>query len=159
MLWLFKYLIDRWPLRGVGMEEWKNGTSQITFVSYLFNLHPKAAQLGRFGSAYWTELPKILDEEKIQSSWLHTYVKNSVVPNATAAQELLQSFNAQHKGKQVHATLDSFLSIKTIAGAIRDYIKMRKLSRLSTAIVSRCLNKKTQSIESLLWPLFKKDWE
>lgn len=159
VLWLLKYLIDRWSLRGVGVEEWKRGTSQITFVSYLFNLHPKAAQLGRFESNYWTELPKILDEEKIQSSWLHTYVKNSVAPNAKAARELLQSFNAKHEGKQVHATLDSFLGVKTIAGAIRDYIKIRKLSWFSTAIVQKCLKKETQSIESLLWPLFKKDWE
>lgn len=159
MLWLFKHLIDRWPLRGVGVEEWKKGTSQITFVSYLFNLHPKAAQLGRFESNYWTELPKILDEEKIQSSWLHTYVKNSVVPNAKAAQELIQSFNVQHKGEQVHAALDSFLNIKTIAGAIGDYLKMQKFSWLNTAIVSKCLAKKSQSIEPLLWPLFKKDWE
>ncbi|MDC0992859.1 hypothetical protein OAS14_00675 [Alphaproteobacteria bacterium] len=159
MVWLLKYLFDRWPLRGVGIEEWKKGAGQTTFISYLFHLQPKAAQVGLFESHYWTELPNVLDKEEIRSSWLHIYVKNSVAPNAKSAKRLIEDFNQNHKGKQAHVALDTFLSIKTVTGAIRDYLRIRKISRVNTASVSDCLVKDSQLMESLLWALFKKDWE
>jgi surface carbohydrate biosynthesis protein (TIGR04326 family) len=159
VFWLLKYLIDRWPLRGTGIEDWKKVTTAITFISYLFNLQPKAARVGRFESNYWTELPNVLDKEKIQSSWLHIYVKNSVTPNAKSAAKLLQNFNAHHKGDQIHVALDSFLSIKSVAGAIKDYLNIKRISRLSTYTVSKSFVKDSQLMESLLWPLFKNDWE
>ena len=158
-IWLLKYLVERWPLRGVGFKEWERGTSQITFISYLFNLQPKAARLGQFKSNYWTELPNVLDEDKIRSSWLHTYVKNSIVPNAKSAAKLIQSFNKKHRGKQIHTTLDAFLNMKIIARTMRDYLRVQKISGLNTATVSDCLIQEGQLIRSLLWPLFKKDWK
>lgn len=159
MFWLVKYTIERWPLRGVGVVEWTKSQTKITFVSYFFNLHAQAAQQGRFGSNYWTELPNILSSSEIQSSWLHTYIKSSVAPNAKSAANLLKSFNTNQKGEQVHVALDSFLSIKIIVRAIQDYLTIRKISQLNTATVSQCLVKDSQLIESLLWPLFKRDWE
>ena len=158
-IWLIKYLVDRWPLRGIGVKDWERGKSQITFMSYLFNLQPESARLGNFYSNYWTELPNVLDEDKICSSWLHTYVKNSIVPDAKSAGKLIQSFNKKHRGKQVHTTLDAFLNIKIIARTIRDYINIQKVNRLNTVTVSKCLIQKGELIESLLWPLFKKDWK
>ena len=147
-------MVERWPLRGVGFKEWERGTSQITFISYLFNLQPKAARLGQFKSNYWTELPNVLDEDKIRSSWLHTYVKNSIVPNAKSAAKLIQSFNKKHRGKQIHTTLDAFLNMKIIARTMRDYLRVQKISGLNTATVSDCLIQEGQLINHI-WPLFK----
>ena len=45
-IWLFKHLINRWPFRGVGLDEWKRTEGTHTFITYLFNLEPKALQEG-----------------------------------------------------------------------------------------------------------------
>ena len=45
--WLLKRLVERWPLRGVGVDKWRQSSGRLTFVSYLFNLVPKAIQAGR----------------------------------------------------------------------------------------------------------------
>ena len=156
--WLLKYLIDRWPLRGVGFEEWRKAKSQVTFVSYFFNLQSRSARAGRYESAYWTKLPDILDEREICSSWLHLYVKNPLAPNAKSAAQLLRSFNANGNGKQVHVFLDSFLTIKTVIFAFRDYLRIRRLILKDFSKISQFKIKQNQSMESVLWPLFKKDW-
>lgn len=158
-VWLLKHLIERWPLSGVGVTEWKKEKRQVTFISYLFNLKPDAARAGYFESYYWTDLPGVLDHEKIRSNWLHIYVKNPVAPDAKAAAKLLQSFNTTHKGKQAHIALDSFLSVKTVAGAIRDYYRVQKFSRINIASAFKCHAGENPVMESLLWMLFKKDWE
>ena len=36
-IWLMYYLLSNWPLKGVGVKEWRKTTATTTFVSYLFN--------------------------------------------------------------------------------------------------------------------------
>ena len=158
-LWLIKYLLDRWTLRGVGVEEWRKTKSQITFVSYFFNLQSKAAQAGRFESDYWTKLPSILDKKKTLSSWLHLYVRSPIAPTANSAASILRSLNANQDAQQTHVFLDSFLSIKTVRRAIQDYNNIQRISRFNFTTISQCQFKDSELIYSLLWPLFKKDWE
>ena len=158
-LWLLKYLLDRWTLRGVGVEEWRKTKSRITFVSYFFNLQSKAAQAGRFESDYWTKLPSILGEKNTLSNWLHLYVKSPIAPNANSAANILRSFNANQNAQQTHVFLDSFLSIKTVRRAIQDYNNIKRISRFDLANVFQYQFKDSELIYSLLWPLFKKDWE
>ena len=159
VVWLLKYLFDRWSLCGVGIDAWKKGSSGITFISYLFNLKSKAIRAGRFDSNYWTELSHVLDKQEVRSNWLHLYVKNTTLPTAKSAKKLLQNFNEKYKGKQVHVALDSFMSLRTIIGTILDYFLIQRISRSSIATVSKFPTNKNQVMESLLWPLFKKDWQ
>lgn len=158
-IWLLKHLINCWPLCGVGVENWQKHKPQLTLVSYFFNLRPEAARKGRFDSYYWTKLPYVLGQKKIRTSWLHIYVKNSVSTTASSAAKLLTEFNANHKEEQAHVFLESFLSIRTVAGAIRDYIKIRRTSRVITKTVSKCLANNRDFSGLSLWPLFRKDWE
>ena len=157
--WLLRYLIDRWSLRGVGVEEWKKAKTQVTFVSYLFNLQTSAARAGRFESEYWTRLPYALDEENICSSWMHLYVKSPTVPTAESAAKLLRSFNTNGNGEQVHVALDSFLSIKTVVRTILDYLRVRRMSPKDYAKILECKKKELQLMERAIWPLFRRDWE
>lgn len=158
-VWLLKYLIDNWPLRGVGVEEWNTAKSQITFVSYFFNLQRNAAQTGHFESEYWTKLPYALSKEKIRSAWLHRYVKNSIAPTAKSAAKLIRIFNAKSNDQQVHVALESFLSIKTVIHAIKDYFRIRRVGNKDSFKVLQCGVKENQLMELAVWPLFKKDWE
>lgn len=157
--WLLKYLIYRWPLRGIGVEEWRKSRSKVTFVSYFFNLQSTAVRSGRFGSEYWTKLPNVLNKTKIRSSWLHLYVKGPTAPTAKSAADFLQIFNGKNDGQQTHVFLDSFLSIKIVSSAIWDYLRVRRAAPKNFFTISQLELKENESVESLLWPLFKKDWK
>jgi surface carbohydrate biosynthesis protein (TIGR04326 family) len=63
LAWLVWYLIDRWPLRSVGLKEWQLTDGRITFFSYLFHLDPDAAKQGYYESRYWANLPDTLQRE------------------------------------------------------------------------------------------------
>lgn len=157
-LWLVKYLIERWALRGVGIDEWKNSVSKSTFISYFFNFCPKAAKDGRFESFYWATLPAVLDDQNVSTSWLHIYVKNSVVPNAMSARKLILKFNESHNKRQVHVLLDSFLELRTILRAIRDFINVQRLGRVYSKKVFQAKPKNSLEIQAILHCLFEEDW-
>jgi len=156
---LLKYLIERWPLRGVGLNNWKQTPGHTTFISYFFNLLPQAAQAGQFESQYWTRLPQLLGAAEENTSWLHIFVKNPVVPDAKSAAKLLQRFNNSHESKQAHVVLDSFLSTMTVISAVRDFGKVRRLGRLKVERVLQSKAHTASSIMSILWPLFREDWD
>lgn len=158
-LWLLKYLIERWPLRGVGLYKWKNAVSRSTFISYFFNLNPQSAKQGRFESLYWTTLPSTLNDQRVNSSWLHIYVKNSVVPTAMSARKLISKFNASHREHQAHVFLDSFLGFRTILRAIRDFINVQRLGRVYFKKVFQAKPENSLSIQAILECLFEEDWK
>jgi len=158
-VWLLKYLVERWPLRGVGVDKWRQSSGRITFISYLFNLVPKAIQAGRLEDLYWTCLPKVLDEKDIDSCWLYVYVKSPAVPDARSAARLLGRFNDANNQHQTHVTLDSFLSINVVLNTIRDYLRVRRFGRLKSYVFQRQETHKKSTIESVLLPLFSEDWD
>ena len=43
------YFIDRWPLRGAGIQEWKKTKAQTTFCSYFFNLEIDTKKINLIG--------------------------------------------------------------------------------------------------------------
>ncbi len=130
---LVHYLMDRWKLKGLGIEKWKKSSGTISFISYFFNIDSGLADENRYKSAYWSELPEILEKKNVQSNWLHIYVKNELVPTASSAKKLIEKFNNTYKDKQNHLLLDSFLSLsiinKTIVSWLRIMAKHRKIKK------------------------------
>jgi len=150
-IWLVYYLIFNWPLKGVGLKEWRKTTATSTFVSYLFNLEPEAARKGQFDSHYWTTLTDSMSAKQHSTNWLHIYIKDDLLPSAKKASSLIRQFNKSHQGSQVHVTLASFLSISVIFRTLKDWYKVIKLNKLiSKQLMINC---------GYLWPLFKKDCE
>ncbi len=150
LMWLANHIISRWSLRGVGVKRWKNSRAAITFISYLFNLDPVAAEQGCYRSGYWTELPNMLDKEQISSNWLHMYIKSELLPNASAARKMIERFNQSHKRSQNHVVLDSFISLGVVWGASRSWYRTVKLKGV--------LEKGLQEKCGYLWPLLKRDF-
>jgi len=148
-IWLAYYSFSKWPLKGVGLKEWRNTTATTTFISYLFNLVPEATREGRYESMNWTRLTDLLNKSQHSSNWLHIYVKSSLLPSAKKARDFIQQLNNTKNGNQVHVTLTSFLTVPLIFKALRDWYKIFKLSNLIT--------KQIQINCYYLWPLFKKD--
>jgi len=148
-IWLTNYLFSNWPLKGVGVKEWRKTSATSTFVSYLFNLVPEATKEGRYESHYWTKLNNLMDDEQHSSNWLHIYVKDKILPSSKKARNLIQQFNSSQKGHQVHVTLASFLSIQLIWHTLKDWYKVLKLNKM--------VCKQLKSSSGYLWPLFRKD--
>ena len=113
---------------------------EITFT-YLYNLHPDSYQKGYFGSDYWADLHQDLSSKNLRSKCLHIYIKNSMTPSASSAAVLLKRLNLNRQSGQTHVSLDSFLSIRTVLGAIRDYVRIRSFGSAAINVFSFFQNK------------------
>ena len=122
--WFWRHLISHWVLRGIGVDKWKNTTGKVTFISYLFNLNSEYKEKGFFESGYWGVLPKKLREGKVQTNWLHIYIKDNLVPDALAAKKTIMKFNESHDGEQVHVTLYSFLSVRLVVKVLKEWFSL-----------------------------------
>lgn len=153
LAWLTTYLIKRWPLRSVGLEEWRRTKGSVTFVSYLFNLVPEAAREGRFASRYWADLPETLQQAGCDTNWLHIYVSDALLPSAENAADVVRQFNREGRGRQIHTTLDAFLDARLILRTVRDWLRLAGIGRRVTQALF------TTKVGDLdLWPLFHDDW-
>ena len=150
LLWFSRHLIVNWTLKGVGIDEWKNTKGKVTFVSYLFNLNSEFKEKGLFESGYWASLPRKLKESKIESNWLHIYIKDNLVPNALEAKKTIRQFNKSHAGEQNHVTLHSFLSVKLVAKVIKDWAYV--------VIIQRKFRTVFKNKSTFLWPFIKEDF-
>lgn len=153
LAWLVLHLVRRWPLRGIGLKEWRRTSGRLTFVSYLFNLVPESVKEERFESRYWGNLPEELYRDGCKTNWLHLYVKDPLLPNAKAAADAIRQFNKRGNGGQTHVTLDGFLGTGVVFRAVREWLRLNRIGRgIQLAHNARRGGK----ID--LWPLFEKDW-
>jgi surface carbohydrate biosynthesis protein (TIGR04326 family) len=152
LVWLTLYLIERWPLKGVGLRDWRQSEGQVTFVSYLFNLVADPARVGQFKSRYWADLPDELLREECKVNWLHLYVKDPLMHGKKAA-DLIRGFNSTGQGGQVHVTLDTFLGWRIVFNAMRDWLHVHRIGiKFQHSTAAEC----SSAIQ--LWPLLKDDW-
>jgi surface carbohydrate biosynthesis protein (TIGR04326 family) len=152
-VWLLHYLIERWPLRGVGLNEWRKSEGRITFFSYSDNCVPESVKQGRYENRYWTLLPDVLKREACKTNWLHIYVKDSVFPSARNAAASIRAINKIEMGQQRHVTLDTFLGLAVLIRALRDWARLAWIgARLSKEVAH------TMDASVGLWPLFCEDW-
>ena len=153
LVWLVRHLVSRWQLIGIGVREWRQSEAAISFVSYLFNLVPEAAEKGRYQSLYWANLPDKLQRDDQPTRWLHIWVKDKIVPTAISVKALLQNLNRGANGRQVHVMLDSFLGFRPVWNTLRDWLVVLWKSRELEQILSM-----PDGSDINLWPLFRRDW-
>lgn len=153
LIWLALYLVERWPLKEVGLQEWRQTVGRVTFISYLFNLVPEATDAGQFKSNYWASLPDALQREGCKTNWLHLFVKGTLLTSSDKAAVAIRQFNSKAKGSQVHVTLDTFLNWRVVLGAVRDWVRLRRVGqriKFATRI--------NPGVNIDPGPLLEKDW-
>ena len=121
---LLYYLLERWELKGVGLDRWKESKATITFVTYFANFDYESADRGVFKDKFWTKLPGLLSQNNERSNWLHLYVKSQYTPTSKSAKDLIQRFNQSSNDKQNHLFLDSFLSLQVLIRTVIDWVKV-----------------------------------
>ena len=154
LAWLSRHIVDRWPLRGVGLQEWQQTDGRVTFVSYLLNLVPEAAKTGRYESRYWANLPEVLQHDGYKTNWLHLYVKDALLPDTNKAADIIRAFNKTKLGVENHVTLDTFLCIRVALQALKDWGKLVWKGQSLKGLISPVASEKID-----LWPLFAEDWQ
>jgi len=150
---LARYLLQRWPLKGVGLSAWRKTKGEMTFISYLDNLEPVGLAEGRYQSRYWAHLPDKLSADGQAVNWLHLYVVDKSLPSARSAGAAIRSFNGKSDDGQVHATLDSFLSLGAVLRVFRDWLRLC----LKWPAVRNVLSSKPLGAFDVS-PLFEREW-
>jgi surface carbohydrate biosynthesis protein (TIGR04326 family) len=153
IFWLIYRTWTRWPLQGAGVSLWKNSTSSITFVSYLFNIAPQVLSSGKFESRYWGHLPELLNNNNIQTRWLHIWVKDDVVKNARSARKLIDQFNLTDANNSLHVAIDSFIGLRPILKTLNDWNKTRTLGTTLEPFLAKIARTGFD-----FWPFLKDDW-
>ncbi len=155
LVFLLRYLWQRWPLKQNGTFPRSSASGEITFVDYLAHLSPAALVTGRYSSNYWTGLITALDRDAVRVNWLHHYIDHAAVSTTQGARELITRFNQNSAGIQFHATLDGALAWSVVWNVVYDYarimlmgMRLRKMQPHFRPADSR-IN---------LWPLFEQDW-
>ena len=151
VVWLFRYCLARWALRGVGLAEWRNSMGTMTFVTYLINGDPNVAS-SSCRSQHWGPLPDILQSEGRRTNWLYLYVQSSLLPSSKEAATIIRSLNSSKENSTVHCTLDSFLSYEVLWRTLIDWTRLIWKGRQLRATLS-----KSAMASINLWPLFESD--
>lgn len=155
VLYLLRYIYQRWPLRQERKSLKVESGAQVTIVDILTHLDSNAVATGRFGSNYWTNLIGVLERDARKVNWLHHYFRHDAVPTTRHARDLINRFNQSSVSTHSHATLDSAMGWRVICGAVRDYGRL-VLAELRVRKVRRHFRPIGSSVD--LWPLFKQDW-
>ena len=154
LVWLLKYFLERWPLRGVGLNEWRQSTGRVTFVTYSDNCVPEAISQGRYENRYWADLPDVLKREQCKTNWLHLYFRDNQLPTVKSAATVLHAFNDTEQGQQCHVFLDTFIGLGVVLRSIRDWLR---LIWLDGQLGAELCNAQKTLLD--LWPLFRVDWQ
>ncbi len=153
LVWLLKYIWERWPLRGLGVSLWRQSQGKIAFVTYSDNCVPEANRQGRYENRYWAHLPDMLDEESVSSNWLHLYIKDGLFTTASHAAVALNAYNNSSRDRQIHVALDSFIGLNVICRTMRDYLRLFRIGMH----LGGALRTMPDNIPDF-WPLLRADW-
>ena len=153
VIWLARYVIDRWAFRGVGVEGWRTTKAKTTFFSYFYSFSAADVKDQFKPNRYWTRLPEILRSAECKTNWLHLYIKDGSFKNSKQAAEMLGRLNKVEKDNQNHTVLDSFISYKVIINTVRVWLKL-----VFKDIYLREKLNTANKTSAYLWPLFADDW-
>ena len=155
MIWLLRYIKDRWSLRERGPKKPSESKPEITFFSYLIHLNQEAIAEGRFATYYWAGLHDVISQNTAGANWFHKYIRHEIVPSTRHARNLIKQFNHNGTGNETHSTTDGVLGWSVISDTLRDYGRVVRAG-LRLCKMSRLFQPQDSNID--LWPLFKKDW-
>lgn len=155
VLYLLRYIYQRWPLRQERKSLKIESGVQVTIVDILTHLDSNAMSTGRYGSNYWTDLIGVLERDVRKVNWLHHYFRHAAVPTTRRARDLINRFNQSSASTHIHTTLDGVLGWRVIRGAVRDYARL-VLAGLRVRKARRHFRPIGSNVD--LWPLFKQDW-
>lgn len=150
--WVFKYFMKNFRIVISKSKVWKNSKSEITIISYLFNINAKAFYENKFESYYWGTLPNILSSNGLKTRWLHLYIGGGIFKNIKEADKKLNQLSLSNNDNQEHILLESFLSINIFIKAFIDWFKIIRKHRV---LKNSIIRNKYEKIS--LFPFYESD--
>ena len=120
-IWILRYAYTRYPLKGLGIDDWINTKGKITLVNYTQNIENQSKETQNFKSRYWGSLPDKLIEMKQDINWLNIYIKDKNLPTSFVAKKKFKKYNFDKNHN--HIFLDSFISIRLIKRVLLKWIR------------------------------------
>ncbi|WP_459950498.1 TIGR04326 family surface carbohydrate biosynthesis protein [Denitratisoma sp. agr-D3] len=150
-----RHWLRRWSLRGLSSPAWFTKPKGVLFCSYFFNLDGQRADAGSFYSRQWELLPAQLQRDGWRLNWLHHMLLLPGIRSVREALEKAMSFNADGAGQGCHSFVESQLSVRLIAGAALEWLRIgQRASKLRP-----WLSFVPAGSQLDLWPLLEDDWE
>ncbi len=156
LVYLVRYLLNRFSLRSKLESITFFRKNSIFFFSYFINLDTDLSKLGKFYSNQWGDLPQTLRNLGYNLNWIHLFLISSLVPNAKVGKDLITKFDSNEDFNGHHALLDQFLDWKIVLKVVRDWLAL--IWSYFTMTDHSTLRSHDQNL-SWVWPVLQKDWE
>jgi surface carbohydrate biosynthesis protein (TIGR04326 family) len=117
--WIIKMFIKNISLNSSKI----NNNFSIFICSYFSHLKNPDCKNGIYNSGIWGVLPEFLKSKNINVNWLHHYIKSSVTPDCSKAQQIIDKINQNESSK--HNIITGYLNIRVLIKIIFGYAKLR----------------------------------
>jgi surface carbohydrate biosynthesis protein (TIGR04326 family) len=128
---------------------------ELCFIDVLVHLDRRAHTEGKFISNYWTTLVDKVSQSGIRTNWLHNYFRHDPLPSPFHAKKLLESFNKNSDNLQLHALVESNLTLSVCLNALKHYLRLNIFS-LNLLPAKKYFMPSGSSLD--LRPLFRDEW-
>lgn len=155
LMYLIRYVINRWSLRGIKNVSWFSEEKSIFFMSYFVHLDTEKCSDGHFYSHHWEVLPAMLNEQGVMTNWIHHFMSWSAVPDTRTGLDWLARFNGAVDCHGRHSFLDSYLTVGVVARAIANWMRIAWRSFRLCEITDIFYPGESSC---WLWPLLQDDW-
>ena len=95
----------------------------------------------------------MLLNEGIKSNWIHIFIEDKYIENASKAAKAIKNFNLKTSCQQTHISLVSFLSWRVVFQTLKDFM----IVSLKGALLQSRLKKHSEL--ATYWALFENDWK
>ena len=150
-----RWVARKWPLRRLQKPVWSDGPGTMFFCSYFVHLDPDLSRQGHFYSRQWELLPKHIHDRGMRTNWLQHFLFSQDVPDVQTGLRWMNAFNQNPTTQGSHAFLESYLTWRLVAKALRAWlwlnVKARKLRKFRHAFHPSGSN-------AWLWPFLRSDW-
>jgi surface carbohydrate biosynthesis protein (TIGR04326 family) len=152
----FRHIFFKLPLKKIKKPTWFFGDKSIFFCSYFFNLDAKLCSEGIFYSKQWEELPKIIHKNRMQSNWIHHFIKSPAIPDINIGLKWANKFNIDSINQGSHSFVETYLTWRVFLNTIRSWAMLNLLA-IRLRKVHSAFTVKNSSV--WLWPLLRNDWK
>lgn len=155
-IFLMRNLFTHWNLRKSLNTNWFSTDNSIFFFSYFLNMDLDALKKGKFFSKYWYMVPSLIKKSGKKTNWIHHFMESVDIPNTKTGTKYLKIVNEDATNQGHHNFLYSFLSLLTIAKAIKMWVHIV----LNGIFFQKTFYKEVSNLsQGWLWPLIREDWK
>ena len=152
-VWLFIRLINRFPLRNVGVSNLERNENASIFFSYFSEPMSGSYLPSLFQSKYWGLLPNQLSEIERPSTWVHIFPDELNVGKCLKYSQQFKALN-RSSTNQVHTSLESFITCKVILAVFRDWFRIKRSSYQVEKLISQ-----SKISGFRVWNLYSREWQ